>query len=757
MLNFNLRARNVNAPDPWTSSSIPVTRLLPPLFLIVASACASAPHQSRAATVSPSGGLARAIVTSDSLIEAAVGKLAPGAVFLVAKDGKVIHERAFGYAELNDLSMNRLASPRLMTTATIFDLASLTKVMATTFAVMMLVDRGQVDLDMPVYRYLPDFRGPHLDSITVRHLLQHSSGLVQWQPLYYQATNSEETYAVIRNMPPDWGVGEGRHYSDLGFMLLGYIVEKVSGKPLDQFVDQELYKPLGLRVTTFNPRKKGLSDFAATEQGNVYEKHMVYDSTFGYRYNGDPASWNKWRNHVLVGETDDGNSYYANAGVAGHAGLFSTASELRVLLDLLNSRGTYGGRKYIGSQAIETFLTLDRYGHYLGWQYPADMPPGTFMHTGFTGTYLMGVPKYGLSVILLTNRQNLGTDARGFFPDVGPLRIAVSKALATGAEADAIAGAGSSAAARFEPTDFSRGRWLKGNTHTHTLESDGDSPPLVVASWYKNHGYSFLVLSDHNVFVNPTGLSQLVDSSFLLIPGEELTTRFGSKPVHVNGLNIPGLITPRTDTTLLGTVQKNVDAVREVKGVPHINHPNFGWSISKDILMRVKNDRLIEIHNGHPLVHNEGGGDSPGMEAVWDYLLSAGKRIYGIAVDDAHHFQGEFAPDRANPGRGWVTVRASALDPQTIMTEMEAGHFYASSGVELDSVSVSSNAMSVFVRSKGDFKFTTYFIGRDGEVLQKSGDNPATYRLRGSETYVRAKVTDSGGGMAWLQPVFVVR
>jgi hypothetical protein len=312
-------------------------------------------------------------------------------------------------------------------------------------------------------------------------------------------------------------------------------------------------------------------------------------------------------------------------------------------------------------------------------------------------------------------------------------------------------------APHFEATDFSTGRWLKGNTHTHTLESDGDSPPEVVALWYKRHGYNFLVLSDHNVWVNPVKLAHLMDSSFLLIPGEELTTRFESKPVHVNGLNIPGVIEPRTDRTLLGTVQKNVDAVREVNGVPHINHPNFGWAISQDVLSRVENDKLIEIHNGHPLVHNEGGGDSPGMEAVWDYLLTRGKRIYGIAVDDAHHFQGEFAPDRANPGRGWVTVRASSLQAPEIMSQMEAGRFYASSGVELDSIAVTSNEMRISVRRRGDFKFVTEFIGKGGIVLGRSGDNPATYHLQGGETYVRARVKNSAGEVAWLQPVFVVR
>ena len=694
--------------------------------------------------------LSRAIGTADSLVQSAIGTLAPGAVLLVSKDGKVIHERAFGYASLNDYQMHRLASPVAMKTSTMFDLASVTKVMATTFAMMLLVDRGKIDLDAPVYTYLPDFRGSHLDSITVRHLLQHSSGLVQWQPLYYQASNSGETYRAIREMPLGWGVGQGRHYSDLGFMLLGYIVEKTSGMRLDQFVDAELYKPLKLAHTTFNPKTKGFTEFAATEQGNVYEKHMVYDSTFGYRYRGDPKAWNKWRTEILYGETDDGNSYYANGGVAGHAGLFSTASDLGVLLDLLMNRGSYNGKEYISSAVVDRFLTLDKFGHYLGWQLPPDMPEESFMHTGFTGTYVLGIPKHRLSVVLLTNRQNLGTDAKGFFPDVGPLRVAVSKAILNGVESQ-------SSAAHFEAVDFASGRWLKGNTHTHTLESDGDSPPDTVAAWYKRHGYNFLVLSDHNVWVDPARFGYLVDSTYMLIPGEEITTRFQQKPVHVNGLNIPRVIAPLTDSTLLGTVQKNVDAVRAALGVPHINHPNFGWAISQDVLWKVNNDKLVEIHNGHPLVHNEGGGDSPGMEMVWDYLLTKGKRIYGIAVDDAHHFKGEFAADRANPGRGWVVVRAAKLDAREIMTSMEAGRFYASSGVELDSISVTAQDMTIAVKQRGDFKFTTEFIGKDGTVLKKTGLNPATYHLNGNESYVRALVTNSGGEKAWIQPVFVIQ
>ena len=384
--------------------------------------------------------LARGIATADSLISVSIGTLIPGAVFLVAKDGRVIHERAFGYAQLYDYAGRRLASPPAMRTSTMFDLASVTKVMATTFAIMILADRGQVDVDAPVSRYLPDFRGPHLDSITVRHLLTHSSGLVQWQPLYYHAANSAQTYGVIRDMPLNWRVGEARHYSDLGFMLLGYIVERVSGRSLDKFIEDELYRPLGLRSTTFNPRAHGFTQFAATEQGNVYERHMVYDSTFGYLYKGDPTAWNGWRQYVLNGEVDDGNAFYANGGVAGHAGLFSTAADLRVLLDLLNNRGTYRGRRYIRAEIVDQFLTRDKYQNYLGWQAPRDLPTGSFSHTGFTGTYVLGVPQYKLSIVLLTNRQNMGPDARGYFPDVGPLQQAISRAIVDGSAAPPTSG-----------------------------------------------------------------------------------------------------------------------------------------------------------------------------------------------------------------------------------------------------------------------------------------------------------------------------
>jgi len=278
----------------------------------------------------------------------------------------------------------------------------------------------------PVYRYLPDFRGPDFDKITVRHLLTHTSGLVQWQPLYYQAADKAGIYQAIRTMPLQWPVGEGYHYSDLGFMLIGAIVERVSGKPLDVFVAETLYGPLGLKHTGFLPKTHGLSDFAVTESGNGYERHMIYGPDFGYGYKGDPKSWDGWRRYVLDGEVNDGNAWYGNGGVAGHAGLFSTAADLKVLLDLMLNRGIVAGQRMISAEVVDLFLKPDAH---LGWRQPEGLPSGAFAHTGFTGTYILGVPEVKLAFVLLTNRQNAGVDAKGYFTDVGPLQEQASRML----------------------------------------------------------------------------------------------------------------------------------------------------------------------------------------------------------------------------------------------------------------------------------------------------------------------------------------
>ena len=310
--------------------------------------------------------------------------------------------------------------------------------------------------------------------------------------------------------------------------------------------------------------------------------------------------------------------------------------------------------------------------------------------------------------------------------------------------------------ARFEVPSTSGTSWFKGNTHTHTLESDGDSSPEDVATWYRNHGYHFLVLSDHNVITDPAQLAHLTSPEFILIPGEEVSSSYESHPVHVNGLNLRGLVDPRTGETLVVTIQNNVDAIRQVDGVPHINHPNYGWAFGAEELAQIENDRLLEIYNGAPAVHNEGGGGYPSLEEIWDVLLTGGKRIYGIAVDDAHHFQGEFSADRANPGRGWIAVRARSLHAPEVMRQLEAGQFYASTGVELSDVVTENDRLEVYVAPRGNFRYTTTFIGSGGRVLAVSSENPAVYKLQGREGYVRAKVVDSRGDAAWVQPVFVI-
>ena len=184
-------------------------------------------------------------------------------------------------------------------------------------------------------------------------------------------------------------------------------------------------------------------------------------------------------------------------------------------------------------------------------------------------------------------------------------------------------------------------RWFKGNTHTHTLNSDGDSTPDDVVRWYREHDYDFLVLTDHNFLTSVEALNALhgADQKFLVVRGEEVTDRFGEKPLHVNGLDLARLVSPQGGQSVIDVLQRNVDAIRNENGIPHINHPNFRWGVTADELRQVRNTQLFEIYNGHPQVNNLGGGGVAGMEEAWDSILSSGKIMYGIAVDDAHVFK----------------------------------------------------------------------------------------------------------------------
>ncbi len=301
-------------------------------------------------------------------------------------------------------------------------------------------------------------------------------------------------------------------------------------------------------------------------------------------------------------------------------------------------------------------------------------------------------------------------------------------------------------------------RWFKGNTHAHTIESDGDSPPEVVARWYRDHGYNFLVITDHNILVAVDGLNAKLakPGEFIVIKGEEVTNRLGDKAVHVNGLDTKAQIGAQTGTTLVELAQKSVDAIRHEGGVPHINHPNFSWALTADQIRQVRNNQLFEIFSGHPMVNNDGGGGTPGLEAAWDAILSSGMLLYGIAVDDAHTFTDPGNPDVAAPGRGWVVVRAGSLAPRAILDAMERGDFYASTGVELIDYLVTSIGMTVTVKTKTFARYRVQLIGRGGVLLHEATGSPsATYEFRGTEGYVRAKVLDSNGRVAWLQPTLV--
>ena len=220
-------------------------------------------------------------------------------------------------------------------------------------------------------------------------------------------------------------------------------------------------------------------------------------------------------------------------------------------------------------------------------------------------------------------------------------------------------------------------RWYKGNTHTHTINSDGDSTPDEVVRWYREHGYNFLVLSDHNFLTEVDGLNAVFGASnkFILIKGEEVSDKFQEKPIHINGLNIKQVVGPQGGDSVAGVIQNNVNAICKVDGAPHVNHPNFHWAIGANDLKTIKNLRLFEVYNGHPQVNNLGGGGKPGLEAMWDDILSAGMALYGIAVDDAHNFKTPGDKTKSTPGHGWVMVRAASLSAGEILRALEQGDF----------------------------------------------------------------------------------
>jgi len=300
-------------------------------------------------------------------------------------------------------------------------------------------------------------------------------------------------------------------------------------------------------------------------------------------------------------------------------------------------------------------------------------------------------------------------------------------------------------------------RWFKGNTHTHTLNSDGDSTPDVAVTWYRERGYNFVFITDHEYITDVAPLNALFARAdqFLVISGQEVTDSYNGKPFHSNGLGISKAIMPAKLNGAVETLQKNIDEIVAAGGVAQINHPNFGWALTAEHLTKLRGYSLLEIHNGHFLVNNQGSIDSPSAESLWDAVLSSGKAVYAIADDDSHSFKRIGDPTASTPGHGWIYVRAKELTRNAILEGLRTGNFYASTGVELTDVELSPKQVSVSIKALTNSRYRTQFIGKNGNMLSETGANPAVYQITGNEGYVRARIVESNGKMAWTQAVFV--
>ncbi len=302
----------------------------------------------------------------------------PGAAVVVGRKGYSVLSRGFG-------ALDWTGRTRVTSQESIYDLASLTKVVATTTAIMVLYDTGKLDLDAPVSRYLPDFSGGLRDQVTVRHLLTHRAGLPAGRELWRIANTPAEARAAVLASPIQCTPGSCYEYSDLGADLLGFVVESASGQPLDAFLERSVFAKLGMTDTQFRPEAMSSVRTAPTEIAPP-------------------------RGYPLRGEVHDENAY-ALGGVAGHAGLFSTADDLSVFAQMMLDGGVYNGVRVVSDSAVALFTKRAAGHRALGWdtcdggagcgQY---MSERAFGHTGFTGTSLWIDPDRQMFVILLTNR-----------------------------------------------------------------------------------------------------------------------------------------------------------------------------------------------------------------------------------------------------------------------------------------------------------------------------------------------------------------
>ena len=306
--------------------------------------------------------------------------------------------------------------------------------------------------------------------------------------------------------------------------------------------------------------------------------------------------------------------------------------------------------------------------------------------------------------------------------------------------------------------------WFKGNLHTHTNKSDGDSSPETVVDWYSNNKYDFLVLSDHNHLT----ILNSDQTKLLLIPGEEITLNL-PYTIHVNAIGIKKVIEPTIRPTKVKTLQANIDNIINSGGLAEINHPNFRWALNEKDLVQIRGAHFIEVFNGNYNTHNYGGGGKKSVEEMWDEMLSKKIKIWGVAVDDSHHFKEEFAPHRHNPGRGWVEVFSKDLSEKNILDSMRNGNFYFSNGVKFKNISFNKEKIELSISgdyfNKGlsnslvtDSKYTTQLISNDGEIIEEVDGKSVKFNLikkNQNYTYFRTKTISSTGSIGWTQPIFI--
>ena len=330
----------------------------------------------------------------------------PGAYAVVGDSRGILAEYGVG-------SLDWAASPR-PTRSTLWDLASLTKVVGTTTALAQLVEQGRVDLDSAVQRYVPDWSGPNKPLVTVRHLLTHTSGLPSFKPYDQQTHDPDSLTALLFTTDLERAPGDSMVYSDIGAFMMGRIIERVSHEPLDVYLRRHVFRPLGMRDTRFNPPRAEYVRVAPTEIDSI-------------------------RGGLVRGKVHDERAYYLG-GVAAHAGLFSTASDLARFARMLLRGGTLDGARVLCAQTLERFTAYAdsaRHNRALGWEKPpaswagAHMSSRAFGHTGFTGTSIAVDPTLDLYIILLSNRVNPTRDN----PRMPGVRRRIADAIVTAVRA----------------------------------------------------------------------------------------------------------------------------------------------------------------------------------------------------------------------------------------------------------------------------------------------------------------------------------